>query len=138
MSSGQVRAAGGVPWRVDPDRGLEVLLVHRPRYDDWSFPKGKRDGRETDEQCALREVLEETGFHAVLGRELPHCEYIDGRGRYKVVRYWEMTVTDGTFTPNDEVDEVRWVSVPEAEALLSYERDKRILERFAVFAGASS
>jgi 8-oxo-dGTP diphosphatase len=136
VSRAAVRAAGGIPWRVDPERGLEVLLVHRPRYDDWSFPKGKCEPGESDEHCALREVQEETGLRGVLGRELPHCEYIDGKGRFKVVRYWEMTVTDGgRFRPNDEVDEVRWEPLPRAARLLSYERDRRVLERFAVFAG---
>jgi 8-oxo-dGTP diphosphatase len=125
-----------VPWRVDPERGLEVLVIHRPRYDDWSFPKGKREGDESDERCALRELREETGLEGVLGRELPHCEYIDGKGRFKTVRYWELTVTGGAFVPNDEVDELRWAPLPVAGAMLSYERDRRVLERFAVFAGA--
>jgi 8-oxo-dGTP diphosphatase len=113
-----------------------VLLVHRPRYDDWSFPKGKREPDESDERCALRELAEETGYEGVLGRELPHCEYIDGKGRFKTVRYWELTVSGGEFHPNDEVDELRWLTLPDAATLLSYERDRRVLERFAVFAGA--
>lgn len=131
-----VRAAGGIPWRVE-DRGVEVLLVHRPRYDDWSFPKGKNDPGEPDERCAVREVREETGFQGVLGRELPRSEYVDGKGRHKVVRYWEMTGTQHEFTPNAEVDEIRWVTVDEATELLTYGRDVRLLERFAVFAGVS-
>jgi 8-oxo-dGTP pyrophosphatase MutT (NUDIX family) len=126
-----VPAAGGVPWRVHPDAGVQVLLVHRPRYDDWTFPKGKRDGDETDRQCAVREVLEETGLQVVLGRELPTSEYMDAQGRPKVVRYWTMTVTDGAFEANAEVDEVAWLSVPEAAGRLSYRRDQPVLTAFA-------
>jgi 8-oxo-dGTP diphosphatase len=137
VSAPTVRAAGGVCWRVGGQRGLEVLLVHRPRYGDWSFPKGKCEEGESDEHCALREVEEETRFHGVLGRELPHCEYIDGKGRFKVVRYWEMTGTEGSFEPNAEVDEIEWCTIDQAAGLLSYEHDRRVLERFAVFAGAA-
>ena len=107
---GHVKAAGGLPWRVRDDHGVEVLLVHRPRYDDWTFPKGKLDPGESVEQAAHREVEEETGLRGVLGRELPPSEYVDGKGRAKVVRYWEMTITEGEFVPNDEVDEIRWLA----------------------------
>ena len=99
-----VRAAGGVVWRRS-DAGLEVLLVHRPRYDDWSLPKGKADPGEDDVDTAAREVAEETGLAGVLGPELARIRYTDRNGRAKVVRYWSMTV-DGpvpTFTPNGEV-----------------------------------
>jgi 8-oxo-dGTP pyrophosphatase MutT (NUDIX family) len=134
-STGFVRAAGGVVWRVDVDGTVRVLLVHRPRYDDWTIPKGKVDEGETDEQCAVREVEEETGLRCVLGHELVGSEYIDRKGRPKRVRYWEMTVADGEFTPTDEVDEARWLSIDEAASLLTYERDVDVLQSFAVFAG---
>jgi 8-oxo-dGTP pyrophosphatase MutT (NUDIX family) len=101
--------------------------VHRPRYDDWAFPKGKCADAESDEACALREVEEETGLRCELGRELVSTAYIDARGRPKVVRYWLMHAVDGDFEPGDEVDAVRWVGVEEARALLSYERDDAVL-----------
>ena len=125
-TAGTVRAAGGVVARRDGV--VEVLLVHRPRYDDWSFPKGKNEPDEDDEVCALREVAEETGVVAGLGAELPPVAYVDHRGRPKVVRYWLMhVVEDRGFEPGDEVDEIRWVPVEVAEALLSYAHDVELL-----------
>jgi 8-oxo-dGTP diphosphatase len=125
--SDQVEAAGGVVWR-HPDGGeVEVLVVHRPRYDDWSFPKGKLDRGETHEAAAWREVWEETGFECELGDELAEVRYADRFGRPKRVRYWAMQVTGGKFTPNDEVDELRWASPDEAVSLLSYEHDAGLL-----------
>jgi len=122
-----VRAAGGVLRRVGP-KGIEVALVHRPRYDDWSLPKGKADVGESDEATAVREVEEETGFRARLGSELPSTHYTDSRGRPKVVRYWTMTLESGSFEPHGEVDEVRWLPVAEAEEELSYQRDVAVLQ----------
>ena len=114
-----VQAAGGVV-----SRDGRVALVHRPRYDDWSLPKGKLDPGESFEDAALREVAEETGLRCRLVRELPAVEY-EVRGRPKLVRYWAMEVVGETpFVPNDEVDEVRWVEPAEALALLSYDRDR--------------
>jgi 8-oxo-dGTP diphosphatase len=119
-----VRAAGGLVVR-DGD----VLLVHRPSYDDWTFPKGKADEGESDEACALREVAEETGLRCTLGDELATTEYIDSRGRPKRVRWWRMTpVADDGFSPNDEIDELRWVTPEVAAGLLSYERDLALLD----------
>ena len=89
-----VRAAGGVPVR-DAAEGLEVLVVHRPAYGDWTFPKGKCEPGESDEACALREVEEETGLRCALEAELPSTGYADGRGRDKVVRYWRLRVVGG-------------------------------------------
>jgi 8-oxo-dGTP diphosphatase len=104
-----------------------VAVVHRPRYDDWSLPKGKLDPGETFEQAALREVWEETGLRCRLGRELPSVRY-EVRGRPKIVRYWLMSVeADPGFTPNDEVDELRWLAPAEALELLTYERDKGVV-----------
>ena len=126
-----VRAAGGIIWKRAGD-AFQVLLVHRPRYDDWSFPKGKNEPGEDDDVCARREVLEETGFAVVLGPELPTVEYIDRKGSPKSVRYWTMTVADGAgdvadFAANDEVDELRWVCAADAAILLSYHADQLLL-----------
>jgi 8-oxo-dGTP pyrophosphatase MutT (NUDIX family) len=103
------------------------LLVHRPRYDDWTFPKGKADPGEPDEDCALREVREETGFVCRLGEELPSTFYLDSRGRKKRVRYWQMQVDAGEFVPTAEVDAIRWCTTTEASELLSYARDRDLL-----------
>ena len=122
----EVKASGGVVWRRG-ERGLEVALVHRPRYDDWSFPKGKLDAGESWEDGALREVEEEIGMRCRLGHELPPTSYRDSKGRAKVVRYWMMEPLDGEFVPSHEVDEVRWLPVAEAGRLLSYAHDQALL-----------
>ena len=119
----EVTAAGGVLWRRDGSGEVEVLVVHRPRYDDWSFAKGKCDPGETFLETAEREVREETGLRVHVGPELDEVRYLDHKGRSKQVRYWAMTVADGAFEPNDEVDEVRWVPTAEAVELLSYPHD---------------
>jgi 8-oxo-dGTP pyrophosphatase MutT (NUDIX family) len=121
-----VRAAGGVPVRDGAD-GLEVLVVHRPGYGDWTFPKGKCEPGESDEACALREVEEETGLRCALEAELPSTSYTDGRGRDKVVRYWRLRVLGGAVAFEHEVDEARWLSPAAAEALLTYPRDLDVL-----------
>ena len=121
-----VRAAGGVVHRRRDDR-TEVLLVHRPRHQDWSFPKGKCDDGEADEDCARREVEEETGLRCRLLSEVPSTRYADARGRDKVVRYWLMSPIDGAFAVTEEVDECRWVTVEEAGHLLSYAHDRALL-----------
>ena len=121
-----VRAGGGVVRRAGPD-GDEVLLVHRPRYDDWSFPKGKNEPGEPDEAAALREVEEETGFRCALGQELPSTRYRDARGRPKVVRYWTMSIESGAFEPQSEVDEISWERRREAFGSLTYDRDHEVL-----------
>lgn len=126
-----MRAAGGVLWRAAGQGRVEVLLVHRPRYDDWSFPKGKQDPGETDEQTAAREVLEETGIEPALGAELPPTTYLDRHRRVKQVRYWEMTVRSGSFSANDEVDGIEWLGLKAARRRLSYDRDRDVLDAFA-------
>src|SRR4051812_24410076 len=118
-----VRAAGGV---VVSD-GL-VAVVHRPKYDDWSLPKGKLDPGETDEQCAVREVEEETGLRCALGRELLPVLYEDRHGRTKLVRYWAMhPIGERPFVPNDEVDAIEWLALADAAVRLSYPRDEDVL-----------
>src|SRR5437667_9917033 len=108
-----VRAAGGVVWRPADQAGPQILVVHRPRYDDWSLPKGKCDPGESDPDCALREVWEETGLTCRLGAELPSTRYRDSKGRNKRVRYWAMEpLSDDGFIPNAEIDDIRWLPVP--------------------------
>ena len=117
-----VRAAGGLVHRDG-----RVLLVHRPRYDDWTFPKGKAEDGEPDVACAVREVREETGLVCTAERELQATEYNDAQGRPKRVRWWLMVPLGGEFVPTREVDEIRWERPDEAATLLSYERDLRLL-----------
>ena len=126
----EVRAAGGLVWRTGGDGRVEVLLVHRPRYDDWTMPKGKCDHDESWEDTARRELVEETGFDVELGTELPSVAYRDHKGRSKLVRYWTMTVRAGTFAANDEVDEIAWLSLAEARSRLTYEHDTVVLDAF--------
>jgi 8-oxo-dGTP pyrophosphatase MutT (NUDIX family) len=122
-----IRAAGGVVCRPGPAGLAEIAVIHRPTQDDWSLPKGKLEPGETAEQAALREVEEETGLHARIVRPLGCTEYVDRRGRDKTVCYWVMNAEGGRFTPNDEVDQVRWLTVEEALNLLSYPGDKALL-----------
>jgi 8-oxo-dGTP pyrophosphatase MutT (NUDIX family) len=122
-----VRAAGGVVGKRGGDGSLQILVVHRDKYDDWTFPKGKAHRGESDEACALREVEEETGLVCELGDELVSTAYRDSRGRDKRVRYWAMRPVAGSLRASDEVDEVRWLSPAEAEVLLTYDRDLDVL-----------
>ena len=122
----EVKAAGGVPVRSGPD-GPEVAVIHRPKYEDWSLPKGKLDEGEGFEQAALREVEEETGLRCDLGPELSPVSYRDRKGRSKLVRYWLMRATDGEFRPGPEVDELRWLDHDGAQGLLSYEHDAALV-----------
>jgi len=119
-----VRAAGGLVWKVSgSSSGAEVLLVHRPRYDDWSFPKGKLEAGESEEECAVREVREETGMRCRRGGELESAVYADAQGRSKRVRYWEMEFVSGDFLANEEVDAIRWLDIDSAAEVLSYATD---------------
>jgi 8-oxo-dGTP diphosphatase len=126
-----VQAAGGLLVRR-LDGELRIALVHRPIHQDWSYPKGKLEEGETFEEAARREVLEETGFACRLLRFIGHTEYVDRKGRPKVVAYWVMVPESGSFEPNDEVDELRWVDVGSAGYLLTYDRDRELLAAMAV------
>jgi 8-oxo-dGTP pyrophosphatase MutT (NUDIX family) len=130
LRRGRVQAAGGVVLRR-PDGGpVEVALIHRPAYDDWTLPKGKLNAGETHEEAALREVEEETGLACTLGEPAGRVDYRDRKGRPKVVRYWVMEPvgpTDGEFLANNEVDRVRWIPLAEAGSALTYAHDRKIL-----------
>jgi 8-oxo-dGTP diphosphatase len=122
-----IRAAGGLVVRTG-DAGPEILVVHRPRYDDWSFPKGKATAGEPDDACALREVEEETGLRCELLDELPSTHYVDARGRQKRVRYWLMRAAGGELAFDHEVDAADWLTLADARARLSYARDAALLD----------
>ena len=118
--------------RSGPSGEPELLVVHRPRYDDWTLPKGKAEPGESDEDCALREVEEETGLVCELGPEVAVSEYEDASGRPKRVRYFEMTLQEGAeAAPQNEIDDVRWLTRQRALDMLSYGRDREIVERLA-------
>lgn len=119
-------AAGGLLWRPAAWGSAEVAVVHRPRYDDWSLPKGKPENGEPLAATAAREIAEETGHTPVLGRRLQSTRYRVPAGP-KTVHYWTARVTGGTFTPTEEVDELRWLHVAQAGELLSYPHDRRLL-----------
>ena len=126
-SAVEVRAAGGVVWRPTAAGGRVYAVVHRPAYDDWSLPKGKLAAGEGELEGALREVEEETGMSCRVDRPIGTTSYIDRKGRPKVVVYWLMQATDGTFEPSEEVDEVRWLPLSDVLALLTYPRDRTLL-----------
>ena len=130
MSGGkpQVRAAGGVVVRQGSE-GPEIAVVHRPKWDDWSLPKGKLEEGESWEDAALREVAEETGLDCELGEELEPKHYHDAKGRPKTVRWWLMTElgSGSDPVPNDEVDEMRWVPAGEADRLLDHAGDRKLV-----------
>lgn len=129
----QVNAAGGLVRRGRSDE-IRVAVVHRPRYDDWSLPKGKLEPGEGFEQAALREIEEETGCRCRLGEELESNRYRDHKGREKLVRWYLMEPegsSEGSFEPSEEVDELRWLTPPEAIELVDYEHDRMLLTRLA-------
>jgi 8-oxo-dGTP diphosphatase len=129
VSEKRIRAAGGIVLRIGGGGDREIVIVHRPRYDDWALPKGKLDKGETDEQAALREVEEETGLRASLGPVAGKIRYRDRHDRPKVVTYFFMTPEGGAFEPNDEVDELRWTPLDQAVDLLTYDRDRELVQR---------
>ena len=125
--SATIEAAGGIVTR-ERDGEREVLVVHRPQYDDWSLPKGKLERGETPAEAAVREVEEETGARCALGRALGTTRHVDRKGRDKLVHWWLMEVeSTRPFVPNDEIDEVRWISGGNAATLLTYDSDRRLL-----------
>src|SRR3954470_23307906 len=127
-----VLAAGAVPWRARDDGAEpEVAVIHRPRYDDWSLPKGKVDAGESEPITAVREVAEETGYRAHLGRRLTSVRYRVEKQGIKKVQYWAARAVDGDFTPNDEVDELKWLPVSAAIKQVQYPHDRKVLRRFA-------
>jgi 8-oxo-dGTP diphosphatase len=122
-------------WRRADDGRVEIVLVHRPKYDDWSLPKGKLDDGEGHLDAALREVEEETGLRCQAGAELPSTHYIDNGGRSKVVRYWLMTAAGGRFRATDEVDELAWLPVELADRRLSYHHDRDVVRAATALIG---
>ena len=126
-----VRAAGGVIVRQTGDRDPEVLLIHRSRQDDWTFPKGKLEPGESYQACALREVAEETGLRCLLGDELPQTSHIDHKGRLKIVRYFVMRPIAGEPEARYDVDLVQWLPVARAIRVLSYDYDRALLKAVA-------
>jgi 8-oxo-(d)GTP phosphatase len=130
-ASKAVLAAGAVLWRSNGDSATpEVAIIHRPRYDDWSLPKGKVDHGETEPVTAVREVHEETGYTSHLGRRLTAVSYPVEQG-IKKVRYWAARRVEGEFAPNAEVDELKWLPIAEALKQLGYPHDRKVLRRFA-------
>lgn len=126
-----VWAAGGVLWRTNAQGKLEVAVVHRKRYDDWSLPKGKADDGEVLVATAVREMVEETGFRSRVGRNLGLVQYKLKSGAKKRVAYWSMEATGGRFTSNSETDDIQWLPVSAAQKTVSYDADRDILESFA-------
>lgn len=126
-----VRASGGIVVGHAADGAVRVAIVHRPHRFDWTFPKGKLEPDESFEDCARREVYEETGLRCRLGRFVGHTEYIDRKDRPKVVAYWLMHVEGGEFSPNGEVDELRWLPPLDAVEQLTYERDRELMASLA-------
>jgi 8-oxo-dGTP diphosphatase len=125
----EVSAAGGVVLRRGEDGKARVAVIHRPKYMDWSLPKGKLEEGEGWREAAVREVEEEIGYRCEIGAELPPISYLDRKARRKLVRYWLMEPVEGSFEPHGEVDELRWLTKDEAETLLTYEHDKDLVRR---------
>lgn len=126
-----IRAAGALLWRESPHREIEIALIHRPRYDDWSLPKGKIEAGETALQCAYRELLEETGVRGLFTRQLGSVEY-EETGQLKRVIYWSAQCASqiDAFLPNDEVDQLLWLSPDAAKEKVTHTSDKEIIGNF--------
>ena len=124
-----IRAAGALLWRENSELKIEIALIHRPRYDDWSLPKGKIEEGESSLRCAFREVIEETGLTPQFGRELGSVEYKEPAG-LKRVKYWAAKALTDEFLPNEEVDEIRWLDPDDALSLATHGSDRKIIENF--------
>ena len=129
-----IQAAGAVLWRYSANKKIEIALVHRPRYDDWSLPKGKVEDKESHIACAFREVLEETGYTPVFGPEIGQATYKVEEEK-KIVRYWSARATDAPVAPVDknEIDEVLWLEVKDARKKLTLDDDREIVDFFIDF-----
>lgn len=125
-------AAGGLIWRIGEAGRVELAVCYRPHREDWSFPKGKLEPGESFEEASEREVFEETGFRCHRGSYVGFITYIDRKDRPKVVAYWLMQVASGEFVANEEVAELRWVNVDEATALVTYDRDRDVIQMFSL------
>jgi 8-oxo-dGTP diphosphatase len=125
---GLIRAAGGVVLRYDHHDRVEIACIYREARGDWTFPKGKLDDGETFEEAAIREVFEETGMHCEIVRFVGATNYTHRKGRPKIVAYYLMTVREGEFAPNDEVDELVWVPLAEVRGNLTWERDQELFD----------
>jgi 8-oxo-dGTP diphosphatase len=126
-----IRAAGALLWRENSDRAIEMALIHRPKYDDWTLPKGKIESGETALECAYRELIEETGIQGAFTRQLGSVEYEEGEQKKRVI-YWaaQAATTPFEFTPNDEVDKIVWLSGSEAKQIATHPSDIEIIENF--------
>jgi 8-oxo-dGTP diphosphatase len=127
--SPEISAAGGVVLTRDREGQTRAAVIHRPKYMDWSLPKGKLEEGEGWQEAALREVEEETGYRCEPITELPHVSYLDRKGRRKLVRYWLMEPIEGKFEPHGEVDELRWLIPDEAYEQLTYPHDKELVRK---------
>jgi 8-oxo-dGTP diphosphatase len=125
----EIAAAGGVLVAREGEGSTRVAVIHRPKYMDWSLPKGKLEPGEGWLEAALREVEEETGYRCEASTELPSVSYLDRKARRKLVRYWLMEPVAGEFEPHGEVDELRWLGREEAEGLLTYPHDRELVRK---------
>jgi 8-oxo-dGTP diphosphatase len=128
--SSPILAAGAVLWRKNEKKKIEVIIIHRPKYDDWTFPKGKAEIGEPLISCAYREVLEETNIESAFGPYLGEVEYLTTDGKKKVSFWAARVIKEKEFKANTEVDQLKWVEVSKVKELLTLNTDKKILEQF--------
>ena len=128
--SSPILAAGAVLWRKNEKKKIEVVIIHRPKYDDWTFPKGKAEIGEPLIACAYREVLEETNIETAFGPYLGEVEYLTNDGKKKVSFWSAKVIKEKEFNSNAEVDQLKWVEVTKVKELLTLDTDRKILEQF--------